>query len=441
MNDSSPPHLGESARLNGAGPSDRIDDPADELGLKARMRGTVAVTAAEDRAGELFSIVASLGYQPIDGRTAGTGDKVVASLIQAACDPHLELTRSQSKHAYVVLLDLPNTFEQRLAAARAGAHGVISGEFSPNELGAWLSECDKLSQQRPSYTILIVDDDDLAGEFYAAALEAAGMHTHLVTSASQVLAAVETQRPDLVLMDMHMPDASGLEVAQLIRQSRAALAMPIIFLSAERDRQVRFNARAVGGDDFITKPIDPDELAAVVRLRAERAVTLRRLMERDSLTDLLNHASFKARLAEEMERSRRTGAPLTVCILDIDHFKAINDTWGHQVGDYVIQALARALRRSLRQNDVVSRYGGEEFAILLLDTGIDHAEVVIDRIRSQFSEIPMLAGDTRFTVSFSAGVASNRADLDTVSIINEADVALYQAKRGGRNRVATARRA
>jgi diguanylate cyclase (GGDEF)-like protein len=159
-------------------------------------------------------------------------------------------------------------------------------------------------------------------------------------------------------------------------------------------------------------------------------------MESDSLTGLLNHARFKERLALELERARREGQELSLAIIDLDHFKGVNDTHGHLVGDRVIRGLARSLRKHLRRTDIIGRYGGEEFAALLPNTSPEQAAARLDKIRERFGATPFDGAHGRpFSVTYSAGIAGSGPHEGPEALISAADAALYAAKRAGRNRV------
>ncbi|WP_370192370.1 GGDEF domain-containing protein [Aurantimonas coralicida] len=397
-------------------------------------RQIVCAFADDGRISGLLLALSGLGYEAVDGRS-GVPDGCLAAVVCGAYDPDLALSRVLKNRVRVVLADAAPSFARRLAVARAGIEAIIATPVDTVELGAWLSDFETSGDRQQRLSILIVDDDELIAESYALALEAAGMDARVVTYPADALRHIAEVTPDLVLLDMHMPGASGLELAQIIRQSRQTLPLPIVFLSAERDIAAQTQARQIGGDDFIRKPVDLAHLAATVRMRAERALALRQIMERDSLTGLLNHARFKERVTLELARSRRTGAPLTVALIDIDHFKPVNDTHGHQTGDRVIQALSQCLVGGLRRTDVVARYGGEEFGLLLLDTPVAAAQAVLDRIRLRFSQIGHAGDDTLFRATFSGGIAGTREGTDSTAMIAAADAALYGAKRAGRNRI------
>ena len=419
----------------------RLDEQDQERGGMsaegAALRKSVKFFEEDARTEQCASMISGLGYRPVDGRGEQSEGACVAVLINTQVDPDLALAREQSASHRVILLADETSFEFKLAAARAGVEAILSTPLDTVELGAWLDDYD--TGEAEPLSILIVDDDEIAAEAFAFALEAADMRARILTDPGRVLEEISSNTPDLILLDMHMPVADGMEVAQIIRQSRRNLSLPIIFLSAEQDVERQRQARKLGGDDFINKSVGFDHLASLVRMRAERAVALRQIGERDSLTGLLNHARFKDRVAVELERCRRTGSQFSVCLLDIDHFKQVNDTKGHQVGDRVIQTLSHSLVGGLRHIDVVARYGGEEFGVILLDTPIEPSNAVMNRIREHFADIPMRGPDELFHVTFSAGVAGADAGKSADELIAAADAALYEAKRSGRNRVVSAK--
>jgi diguanylate cyclase (GGDEF)-like protein len=254
----------------------------------------------------------------------------------------------------------------------------------------------------------------------------------------KTLDALADASPELILLDMNMPGASGQELARVIRQQDTYLSIPIVFLSAESDVGRQREAMSMGGDEFLQKPIEPEHLISAVRSRIIRYRALRALMVRDSLTGLLNHTSYKERLRAEVARAKRLSKVLTVGLIDIDHFKNVNDSHGHPAGDRVIRNLSRLLKQRLRGADVIGRYGGEEFALVLVDTAVEAAAGVVNSIRESFATLEQQAGETSFRCAFSAGLAQSPPHMDAESLIQAADEALYQSKRDGRNRVSTA---
>ncbi len=322
----------------------------------------------------------------------------------------------------------------RLEAVRMGCQAYFTRQLDMTSL---LDTLDRLTAppQAEAGRVLIVDDSPALATFYAAHLQEAGFVTQVVNDPLKTLEALDEQAPELILLDMNMPGASGEEVARVIRQQDAFLSIPIVFLSAESDIGRQREAMSLGGDEFLQKPIQPEHLISAVKSRVIRYRALRALMVRDSLTGLLNHTNFKERLRAEAARSKRQGRMLSVALLDIDFFKKVNDGYGHPAGDRVIKSLSRLLRQRLRGADVIGRYGGEEFAVALPDTTGDKAALVLDQIRVSFAAIVQHAGDRTFQVTLSAGVAQYHEGSDGESLIQVADEALYTAKHGGRNRV------
>jgi len=236
-------------------------------------------------------------------------------------------------------------------------------------------------------------------------------------------------------MDMYMPGCNGMELSSIIRQHEAFVSIPIVFLSVETDMDRQLAAIRLGGDDFLTKPIKPEHLVLSITTRAARTRNIRYFMERDSLTGLLNHTNLKENLAREVMRAERMEAPVSFAMIDVDHFKSVNDTYGHLTGDGVLKSLSRLLQERLRRTDIIGRYGGEEFGIILLNTGAEMASQIMNEIRENFSHIRQQSEGEEFFVTFSCGVASFPDIKHAAAIGAAADYALYEAKESGRNRV------
>jgi diguanylate cyclase (GGDEF)-like protein len=322
----------------------------------------------------------------------------------------------------------------RLQAVQAGGEAYFT---APVNIGGLIDKLDTLTarQELAPYRILIIDDEAEEAQYYALTLERAGMTTAVITEPLQVMHALVEFLPDLILMDMYMPDCSGLELAAVIRQLDAYVSIPIVFLSMEDNLDMQLEAIHIGGDDFLTKPIQPDQLILAVKSRVKRSMILRSLMVRDSLTGLLKHTILKERLEVEIARAQRQGARLVFAMIDIDRFKLVNDTHGHATGDRVIKSLARLLQQRLRKSDVIGRYGGEEFAVILPDTQAAAGLKVLGELRTGFAHIRHQSGDAMFYVTFSCGVAEYPQYTDAGSLIAAADRALYEAKHAGRNLV------
>lgn len=351
------------------------------------------------------------------------GPKLMAE-IQAETEPPLPVLFISSRQDLMA----------RLQAVRAGGQAYLSKPINIGELIDVLDEL-TVSQVPEPYRILIVDDDRMVAQCYALTLEQAGMTTWVVNNPLQVMGPLVEFRPDLILMDMYMPGCTGMELAAVIRQQAAYVGIPIVFLSAETDVNKQLAAIELGGDDFLTKPIQPLHLIASVTPRAGRSRLVRSLMVRDSLTGLLNHTTLKDRLHQEFEKAARTQQPLAFAMIDIDSFKAVNDTYGHLTGDRVLKSLARLLQQRLRKSDITGRYGGEEFAVILPQTDGHTACQVIDRLRNGFSQVRQQTDGAEFSVTFSCGIAACPPYTESSQLNEAADRALYEAKRKGRNQI------
>lgn len=336
----------------------------------------------------------------------------------------------------LIFISVRDDWDARLAAVRGGCHSYLVKPIDFSELQDHLDLLTRVDKRDP-YRILIVDDMEVLAEHYALVLSEAGMRAEVVTRPANLFEPLQNFRPELVLMDLNMPGCSGIEAAKVIRQKEEFTGVPIVYLSTESNPERQLDAMSLGGDDFLHKPIGDEDLIAAVSIRAERFRKIRTLMNRDSLTGLLNHATLKTYLDNEVARAKRNRIPLSFAIVDIDRFKSVNDTYGHTMGDRVIKSIARLFSQRLRKSDLTGRYGGEEFAVILPDTPQEAAVELINELRGQFSEIIHVHQGTRFSCTFSAGVSTLHPHCSAEELIQRADEALYLAKHGGRNRVET----
>jgi diguanylate cyclase (GGDEF)-like protein len=330
-------------------------------------------------------------------------------------------------------------FTSQLAAVRAGAQGFFVRPLDITQLENSLERCLDRQQGEP-FRVLIVDDDAELAARYSLVLRNAQMQVQILTEPTRVLETMRSFNPEVLLLDVNMPDCSGPELAQMIRLHDEWLRVTIIYLSAETDTHRQMAALLKAGDDFITKPISDTALVAAVYSHAQRARSLSTALARDSLTGLLKHADIKEQLALEVQRTTRTGKPASVVMLDLDHFKQINDTYGHAAGDNVIRALANLLRQRLRRIDSLGRYGGEEFVAVLPECSALQARRIFDEIRVRFAALSFNAGDQEFRVTFSAGICETDGQSASGLLLEHADQALYVAKHNGRNQVQIAQR-
>ena len=288
--------------------------------------------------------------------------------------------------------------------------------------------------------ILIAEDDTTSRLVLAATLKKMGHEVSSAQNGRQAWEMLEQEYFPLVISDWMMPDVDGLELCRLIRARRQMTYSYIILLTALGGKTNYLDAMDAGADDFITKPFDADQLAARLRV-AQRILdlheTLRTHAMHDALTGLYNRAAIMQSLSEELDRAVRDDKPVTLIISDVDHFKRVNDTYGHPAGDAVLRRVAECLHSSLRSYDKIGRYGGEEFLLVLPNCDQNNAPAVANRIRRVVEATGVQAGAEILSVTASMGIAvsspENRAAPD--ALIQAADSALYRAKAAGRNRV------
>jgi two-component system, cell cycle response regulator len=255
---------------------------------------------------------------------------------------------------------------------------------------------------------------------------------------------------DIILCDLVMPRMDGFRFTQLLRARKELHDVPIIMLTGEGDSEMKVRGLEIGANDYITKPFDRGELIARVKVHlkikelqdelrnANRLLT--ELSNTDPLTSLYNRRFLFESFGKELQRAARKKGELAVLILDIDHFKKINDGYGHQQGDLVLARVAGTLLSHLRNYDIPARYGGEEFVVILPDSSLKDAMMVAERLRTAVSDMtfPLPMNGLKVTASFGVAAYSPSGANTVDALIREADAALYVAKSGGRNRVVAA---
>jgi len=337
--------------------------------------------------------------------------------------------------------------------------------------------------------ILVVDDSLTIRMQIKELLEDKGMEVLLAENGEKCLAVLEKEKPEVILLDVIMPEMDGIEVCRRIKSDDALKAIPVLILTTVSDVENKVKGLNAGADDYVTKPFEAVELIARVnsilrtkglleqlkreiteRTRTEEMLkktnekfgrstdnleqTVRELAEskkiienqnkvlselsiRDGLTELYNYRHMMHTLQNEFSRAKRYNTDLSCLIMDLDFFKKINDSFGHGFGDYVLKESAKILRNCARESDFLSRYGGEEFVLLLPNTDSNVAMQLAERLRKAFEENHFSNESRSKTVTVSIGVASlerhqpSRAE----DLLTYADEALYQAKADGRNRV------
>ena len=335
-------------------------------------------------------------------------------------------------------LAVPRQLETMVALLRAGADVTIQAEEETSTALARVLDLIEARQQEP-FRVLVVEDSATAVAVVQKALDQHGIDNQSIRDPQQLLAAVEAYRPDLILMDMHMPHCNGVEATRVLRQVAAYQSVPVVYLSSEKDMGMQVEALRLGGDQFLTKPCNPVLLGAVVNTKIERYRETQRSSLHDGLTGLLNHSASKTRLAQLLQAMAPAHERLCVAMIDIDKFKSINDTYGHPVGDQVIRNLAWLLKGRLRGTDIIGRYGGEEFLVAFRGAGMEEAHTVLDRIRRDFADMPQVHGGGVLRATFSAGLCAYPLRLTVNDLTKGADDALLAAKRDGRNRIVRAK--
>jgi two-component system cell cycle response regulator len=307
--------------------------------------------------------------------------------------------------------------------------------------------------------ILVVDDSRTQLDWLVKVLEREGYLVTAATDGKDAIKKVRLEPPDLVLLDMILPDMDGLEVLRIVKARREDQFIPVIILSVKSDLDSKVAGLRIGADDFLAKPFAEAEIlarcAAMLRIKhlQERLQDMQRKLEEQSITDgltgLKNRRFFDERLHEEFRRAQRYGDYLSLIMIDLDHFKQVNDLHGHPAGDAVLREAAALMRASIRDPDICSRYGGEEFAVILPKTHMSGALAVAERVWRELGtkeyaippsgSAPHGAEDAARTVSITAslGIAFYPSKDITSSelLLRYADQALYEAKKAGRNSI------
>ncbi len=336
----------------------------------------------------------------------------------------------------IVVVSVLAAFVDRVEAIHCGADAYFEKPVDWDRLAKRLRSL--LDARRiPAARVLSVEDDPHQAAFLRSVLESSGYEVRICAEPLAFEADVRSFHPDLVLMDVNLPGTSGYDLVRYLRQEESLTTLPVLMLTAESRAEARISATRAGADDFITKPVSPGMLLSAVAVRIERARLLQGLLERDGLTHLCTHSAFLERARAAVARlSRHPSRRMAWAMIDVDHFKAVNDRHGHPTGDRVLAALSQHLRRRLRQSDTTGRYGGEEFAVLVEDLREDDAVRLFDRLRSEFEAVEHRApSGASFRVTFSVGIAPWRPGDDVDAWRQRADEALYAAKHAGRNRV------
>jgi diguanylate cyclase (GGDEF)-like protein len=280
--------------------------------------------------------------------------------------------------------------------------------------------------------ILIVDDSNMVRKTLRRHLAREDVQLEEAVDGQDALEKTATFLPDLMVLDVMMPRLDGIEVAKRVKADPRFSHIYIIMLTAMREVQDEVKGLDSGADDYVTKPFNSETLMARIH-RGLRLSKEKSAATRDPLTGLGNRRAFDASLAHELARVQRSGSPLSLIMCDIDHFKKVNDSLGHETGDLVLKELAEIIKINCRELDVPARFGGEEFVILLPDTTLEGAALAAERLRAAVETHPF-PGAGHLTVSLGVAQASGNSE----NLVKESDQAMYAAKQSGRNRVCVA---
>ena len=418
-------------------------EDADETWLKPR---SVIMVAAKDKADIADALCRQLAFFRFKTLQKNWGDPYTSkgsplAILFIPSDTetspaeftYIQETRTSNPTTQLIYLGKPQAIESVVALMRNGVDVTIPLDEQPSLVMSYILDLVQTNELAKS-RVLIVEDSKLAVAVIKRTLTDHEIDTYAIHDPSTLLDTLESYRPDLILMDMHMPRFNGVEATRVLRQIPAYSAIPIVYLSGESEISMQIEALRLGGDQFLIKPVNPILLAAIIKTKIERFRETRRSSQTDGLTGLMNHTTAKSQL-KNMVAQMSPHQSMTVAMIDIDKFKLINDTYGHPVGDQVIRGLAWLLKGHLRANDLIGRYGGEEFLVALPGAEIEQAYKVIDNIRNDFLALPHTHPQGSLHASFSAGIAEFSAGHSAESLTEAADNALLLAKRNGRNRL------
>ncbi len=321
-----------------------------------------------------------------------------------------------------------------LHVIRTGATTCIN---HPLVLYNLLEKMDSLTFQwaEPPARLFIIDDDAALAKNMSLILTKAGMQVAVETNALEVPRSLERFQPDLILVDLYMPDCNGIELSRLIRQDPRYLAVPIVYLSAETEVHQRLAALEAGADDFILKPVKFNFLYQALSSRIKRARQLRSFYERDVLTGLFRHTVFQRRLRECLIAAQRDHHGVVVALVDIDRFKAINEHHSHEMGDKVLHLLAIMLKRRFAEEALICRFDGATLALAFPHAELDEINAALERARADFQKVEHDANGIVFEACFSSGVAAFPAFHSATDLLDACHKALLHAKTTGRNRI------
>ena len=293
-------------------------------------------------------------------------------------------------------------------------------------------------------SILIVEDNEIDAKLIQRFLDGEPYEIKLVKDGEDALHRIQQQKFDLILLDLLLPGKNGYEICKTLKAKEQTRNIQIVAVTNLSDTESKVQGIESGTDDYLIKPVNADELKTRVRALIKKKEYLDTLCTRyemavysaitDKLTGLYSRGYYDHFLNLEIKRSLRQNTPLALLMIDIDNFKQINDTFGHQAGDKILEQLGDIIKLNIREIDLAARYGGEEFAVVMSNTDLREAEQAAERIRQSIQEQAVSDGDAQVTVSI--GIALYPMDATSMNdLVEKADRSLYKAKRDGKNRV------
>jgi diguanylate cyclase (GGDEF)-like protein len=346
---------------------------------------------------------------------------------------------NQTPPVPVLVFTANNGLTSRIEVARLGGRAFLQKPLPPGqvlEAITWVLQ----QVEPPVARVMAVDDEPQILATLRSLLEPWGLMVTTLDDPRRFWETLEASSPELLILDVEMPYLSGIELCKIVRNDLRWGGLPVLFLTAHTEATIVNQVFAVGADDFVSKPIVGPELVTRIINRLERVRLFRSLVETDPLTRVSNRYKSTQDLDEFLSQAKRHNQPLCLAILDLDHFKQVNDRYGHATGDTVLRQLGQLLRRSFRSEDVLGRWGGEEFVVGMYGMTKSDAVQRLTKMLETLRQEEFIAPEgTKFQVTFSAGVAQYPEDgADVQFLYRSADAALYQAKAAGRDRVLSA---
>lgn len=335
--------------------------------------------------------------------------------------------------AIVIVAEQDDIFS-RLNAARAGAAAYLTHPLSITETVDFIRSQQHRAEQS-AYRVLLINDDAKSAEQPLLLMQQSGIKTCLLTDPANLLARLIEFQPELILIDLHMRETNGLEMAANIRHHYAYSSTAIVFWAEDKEYEQHRHTLSVAGEEVFTKSMALKELIAAIEVKVKRSRIIQEMMVRDGLTGLLNRSTLDEYLQREISKNKHHKNNFSYVMLDLDHFSAINEQFGYQVGDEVLKALGALFSRRLRAVDTAARFGGEEVALILPNTSAAQARLLVSELLRKFSTLKFGVHKDQFSVTFSAGIADFPNFNDLSALTSAANQALFLAKSEGRNRV------